>query len=146
MKMKESVRKNMKEKWSSVIIKILCIVAVLMCCGTINNNFQVNAAKGIGDITGEAGSWISGAETPGGLTAEHFVGEFIGIGQILVSIGIATILIVTAIMAGKWIVATPDKQAKLKQQLIGLVISIVVIFGAVGIWNLVQTIMKDAGL
>ena len=71
----------------------------------------------------------------------EFVDDFIGIGQILVSIGIATILIVTVIMAVKWITATPDKQAKLKQQLVGLVISIVVIFGAVGIWNLVRGIM-----
>ena len=45
------------------------------------------------------------------------------------------------IMAVKWITATPDKQAKLKQQLVGLVIAVVVIFGAVGIWNLVRGIM-----
>ncbi len=46
-------------------------------------------------------------------------------------------------MAIQWITATPDKQAKLKIQLIGLVVSAVVIFGAVGIWNLVRSIGQD---
>ena len=61
----------------------------------------------------------------------------------LVVIGLATVLIVGTIMGIQWITATPDKQAKLKQQLIGLVVATVVIFGAVGIWSLVKTIMDN---
>ena len=60
----------------------------------------------------------------------------------MVVIGIVTIMLVTLIMGVKWIVATPEKQAKLKEQLIGLVVATVVIFGAVGIWNLVRGIME----
>ena len=41
-------------------------------------------------------------------------------------------------MGIKWITASPDKQGKLKQQLIGLVVSIIVIYGAVGIWTLMK--------
>lgn len=70
-----------------------------------------------------------------------FAEQFINVGRILVAIGIVTLLIVSAIMAIKWITATPDKQAKLKEQLIGLVVSAVVIFGAIGIWNLVWSIL-----
>ena len=61
----------------------------------------------------------------------------------LVGIGVVTVLIVAAIMAIKWLTATPDKQAKLKQQLIGLVVATVVIFGAVGIWNFVINMMDN---
>ena len=46
-------------------------------------------------------------------------------------------------MAIKWITATPDKQAKLKTQSIGLVLAAVIIFGAVGIWNFVRNIMNS---
>ena len=70
-----------------------------------------------------------------------FAEQFLEVGRILVAIGIVTLLIVSAVMAIRWITATPDKQAKLKTQLIGLVVSAVVIFGAVGIWNLVWSIL-----
>lgn len=72
-----------------------------------------------------------------------FANKFVGIGQILVAIGVVTLVIVTAIMAIQWITATPDKQAKLKTQLIGLVVSAVVIFGAIGIWNLIRGIGQE---
>lgn len=72
-----------------------------------------------------------------------FASQFIDIGRILIAIGVVTLLIVSAIMAIRWITATPDKQAKLKTQLIGLVISAIVIFGAVGIWNLVWSILQN---
>ena len=42
--------------------------------------------------------------------------------------------------------ATPEEAAKLKQQLIGLVVSGVVIFGAVAIWKIVYTILNSSGL
>lgn len=93
----------------------------------------------------QAGSqWIENGQRQQGIYNEnYFVEQFIGLGQLLVGVGIATILIVTVITAIRWITATPDKQAKLKEQLIGLVIATIVIFGAVGIWNLVRGIMKN---
>ena len=77
------------------------------------------------------------------VSPEGFVEQFIEIGQLLVAIAIVTMVIVSVIMAFKWITATPDKQAKLKGQLIGLVVAAIVIFGAVGIWNLVLGIMNN---
>ena len=89
--------------------------------------------------------WITGGRdsvSGFGSKPEDFVSEFIGIGQILVAVGIVTLIIVAIITAIRWLTATPDKQAKLKVQLIGLVVSIVVIFGAVGIWNFVRGILN----
>ena len=90
-------------------------------------------------------NWIKEGEnsTDSQMEVEKFAENFIGVGQVLVAIGIVTLLIVSLITAIKWITATPDKQAKLKQQLIGLVISAVVIFGAIGIWNLVRGILQN---
>lgn len=97
------------------------------------------------DIINAGKTWLNHGKDPtvSGFTEDYFVSQFIEIGRILVYIGIVTLLIVTAVMAIKWITATPDKQAKLKQQLIGLVVSMVVIFGAVGIWNVVKGIMQQ---
>lgn len=73
----------------------------------------------------------------------YFVDQLAGVGQLLVAIGIATLVIVGGVMAIKWATATPEKAAKLKTQLIGLVVAAVVIFGAFGIWNLVRGIGQN---
>lgn len=104
-------------------------------------------SKSLSEIVDAGSQWIKqGKDANQGnsnTSITAFASQFTGIGQVLVAIGVVTLLIVTAIMAVKWITATPDKQAKLKQQLVGLVVATVVIFGAVGIWNLVKGIMED---
>ena len=82
-------------------------------------------------------------QTGNNTSAVGFASEFVDIGRILIAIGVVTLLIVSAIMAIRWLTATPDKQAKLKGQLIGLVISAIVIFGAVGIWNFLWGILSN---
>jgi len=104
-------------------------------------------SKSLSDIVNAGSEWINqGKKANEGNTNTSitmFASQFVGIGQVLVAIGVVTLLIVAAIMAVKWITATPDKQAKLKQQLVGLVIAAVVIFGAVGIWSLIKGILED---
>lgn len=97
--------------------------------------------KGVGDILKAATTWINGAEKTENTEVDDFVNQFVGIGQLLVIAGVIVILITIGITGIRWITASPDKQAKLKEQLIGLVIATVVIFGAVGIWNLARGIM-----
>ena len=63
--------------------------------------------------------------------------NFKGLGQILTMVGAGVMVAVTSIMGIKYLVSPPDKQAALKQQLIGLVVAGVVIFGAYGIWSAV---------
>lgn len=76
-------------------------------------------------------------------SVNFFAFQFAGIGSVLVSIGVAVLVIVISIMGIKWITAKPDKKAQLKQQLIGVVVAAIVLFGAVGIWQLVQQIMSS---
>ena len=64
------------------------------------------------------------------------------IGQFWVGVGIFVMVVVTIIMGIKYMSAPdPNTQAKLKQQLIGIVVAGVVIFGAYGIWTLVYNFM-----
>ena len=113
----------------------------------VANKEPVLKVAGIGEITGAAQEFINAGKDAEYSSPSDFFNDDAGlitIGQVLVAIGIAVIVIVGAILAIQWITATPDKQAKLKQQLIGYVVSIIVIFGAVGIWNFVQRIFNTA--
>lgn len=67
---------------------------------------------------------------------------FVPIGQVLIIAANAVIVVVVAVMGIRWITAKPDQQAKLKEQLIGLVVAIVVIYGAVVIWTTIKGFME----
>lgn len=65
------------------------------------------------------------------------VKDFADLGSILTTIGAGVMVIITTYMGIKYLTSGPDAQAKLKTQLIGVVVSGVVIFGAYNIWKLV---------
>lgn len=67
---------------------------------------------------------------------------FLPMAKILLSAGIIVLVAVTMIMGIKYMFASPEEAAKLKQQLIGLVVSAIVIFGAVGIWTLAYQVLS----
>lgn len=68
---------------------------------------------------------------------------FIPVGQVLVTIAGVILLVVTLIMAIKYLIANAEQRGKLKQQLVGLVVSTVVIYGAVGIWSIIKSFMEN---
>ena len=68
--------------------------------------------------------------------------DLVDLGSILTTIGAGVLVAVTLYMGIKYITATPEAQAKLKQQLIGLVVSGFVIFGAYFIWKIVISIVE----
>lgn len=76
-----------------------------------------------------------------GLKEDEIVTEFAPVGRILVFVATGVFMIVAVVMGIKWITANPEQQAKLKEQLWGLIFAIFVVYGAVGIWELVKLIM-----
>lgn len=124
-------------------LKILLIISLLFCAVSLNYKVQADEV-GIGDVITEGKDFINnGQDGEGKFTVDYFADRFVGVGQVLVVIGLITVTVVAVIMAIKWITAKPDQQAALKQQLIGLVVAIVVIFGALGIWGIVRSLMKN---
>lgn len=66
------------------------------------------------------------------------------IGRTLVTIATIVLTVVTVVMAIKYMMCdSADKKAKLKTQLVGLVVSTVVIYGAQIIWSLLYNFMID---
>ena len=142
--------RNVKGK---ILISIMMVLVMFMCTGNYANaeettgdttvNSNSISGKGMDDIIIARKKFKNLQKTDANTTVDAFLENLLGLGQVLVIIGGATLLIVGGIMAIKWITATPDKQAKLKTQSIGLVLAAVVIFGAVGIWNFVRGIMNS---
>ena len=58
-------------------------------------------------------------------------------------IGAGVMVAVTTYMGIKYLTAGPEAQAKLKVQLIGVVVSGMVIFGAYSIWKLVMQVASQ---
>lgn len=77
------------------------------------------------------------------LSESQMQSVFLPMARILLSAGIIVLVAVAMIMGVKYMFASPEEAAKLKQQLIGLVVSAIVIFGAVGIWTLAYQVLSS---
>lgn len=133
------------------IVKILIVFVIFFIVTNFINVANVFAtdeeikiaAISITDINQKATNFETTGKGSAKITKEDAESAFLPIGKILVLVATTVVVIVTGIMGIKWITANPEQQGKLKQQLIGLVVSIVVIYGAVGIWQIVVNIMDN---
>ena len=134
-----------KKKTIMLITILMMIIILLVQFASATYAFSLQDMKDKADKFKSAGQGeadkILPIEGSGGIEE-----KFIPVGQVLVTIASIVLVIVTLIMAIKYLTANAEQKGKLKQQLIGLVVSIIVIYGAVGIWTIIQDIMKDAGL
>lgn len=121
------------------LLMFFCVIGI-----TLHNN--ISFAISLTELETQAGGFISkGASTSGSLTSvtTTLTTEFQGIGQILTSIGTGVVVAVITFMGIKYIISPPDKQAALKQQLIGVALAAIVIYGSVGIWKAAVTIASN---
>ena len=68
--------------------------------------------------------------------------EFSSIGKVLIYIGAGILVGGMGYIGIMYMTSPPERQGKLKQQLIGLVVSGVVIFGAYAIWSVLINILS----
>ena len=122
--------------------KISLIIMILFVVISAFNT--VNAASLLQTMETQAGQFIeNGQKQAGKIKYDNIANEFAGLGQILTMVGAGVMVAVTTYMGIKYLTAGPEAQAKLKTQLIGVVVSGVVIFGAYGIWKLVIEIASQ---
>lgn len=148
----------LKKKNKFILLIIMFIVLVFTMSFNIVKA-EVPTPDGGGDVSwsgrnidsmfGQAQNFISmgeqggsqGKETP--LSSEEISSVLRPIGEILVAIGAVVLVVVTIMMGIKYMTGNPDDKGKLKQQLVGLIVAIVVIFGAWGIWAFVYNLMSN---
>ena len=105
---------------------------------------KTNAFTDFGTMKSQADSFINKGKS-GQIVNDTEIGNIVApIGRFLVGVGAFVVVIVTIIMGVKYMSAgDPNTQAQIKKQMLGLVISAVVIFGAYGIWSSVYNFMEN---
>ena len=128
---------NLVKKSLLIISLFLLIINIV-----IANTYEVEALtlKEMQEKTEEF--LTTGKEESGSIKTDGIFDDLVGMGSILTTIGAGVMVAVTLYMGIRFITATPEAQAKLKQQLIGLVVSGFVIFGAYFIWKIVINIVE----
>lgn len=135
--------------------KICCFIVIVFMILTLSN--KVFAANGDGTDYSDGASLLDKMEKDASgfiaagqkaaedadISAGEIAGQFQGLGQILTMIGAGVMVAVTTYMGIKYLTAGPEAQAKLKVQLIGVVVSGMVIFGAFYIWQLVINVASS---
>lgn len=132
-----------------MLIKIIFILMAIYL--VISNIYTVRAAEGgkssgisLTDMETKANKFLTtGEQQSKNVNTTAIAQNFVGLGQILTMVGAGVLVAVTTYMGIKYLTAGPEAQAKLKVQLIGIVVSGVVIFGAYGIWQLVVDIASQ---
>jgi hypothetical protein len=116
---------------------MIILFVVISAFNTVNADL-------LGEMEKDAASFITkGHAQAGNINYTNIASEFSGLGSILTMIGAGVLVAVTTYMGIKYLTAGPEAQAKLKTQLVGVVVSGIVIFGAYGIWKLVIEIASQ---
>jgi len=147
---RETRLKNLTRRLSTAIVMLAVVLGLtsnVRAANFIESEQAEVDSKCVAEVAGldiirTGRSFI--AQGSGGRTADDFAADFIDIGTILAGIAEIVLLCCIIVIGMKWATASPEKKAQLKQQLIGLVISAAVIFGAVGIWELFRNILGEA--
>ena len=116
------------------IISILLIIMFTLCVENISYALDFGVADTFVNV---------GEQNATNIDIDAIGAEFSVIGNVLVYIGAGILVGATAYMGILYIVSSPEKQAKLKQQLIGLVVSAIVIFGAYSIWSIIVGFLEN---
>lgn len=128
--------KNKKLKMAMSILTILLCLFMFFSTETQANN--------IDSWINEGNEFIQKGQNKNPINTNEVKNAVIPIGQALVAIATVVLVVITVVMGIKYMMCTSsDEKAKLKTQLIGLVVSTIVIFGAQTIWALLYKFMID---
>ena len=128
---------NLVKKSLLIISLFLLIINIV-----IANTYKVEALT-LKDMQDKTQEFLTrGSNESKSIETDGIFDDLVGMGSILTTIGAGILVAVTLYMGIRFITATPEAQAKLKQQLIGLVVSGFVIFGAYFIWKIVINIVE----
>ena len=117
---------------------LLLPVTLLLATAFIYSSCKKKAEKSVNNYSAYFGGSINQQEFPYVVfyNDDKIIDTVLPIGQMLTAIGVAVLFGGIVILGIKYMLADPQQKGKLKQQLIGLVVSGVVIFGAFTIWKL----------
>lgn len=132
----------MKNKKFKILINLITICLCFLMIFPVNS---YSSDENINEWIKDGNKFIENGQTKDVIDDNQIKNAVLPIGQALVAIATVVLVVVTVIMGIKWMLAKNDsgERAKLKTQLIGLVVSTIVIFGAQIIWSLLYKFMNN---
>lgn len=126
---REREKMKNKKKFFSVIISLFVIFVIAFSSCS-------NGAFSLKDMESQAKGFISKGEASYSVSDTQIQDIVIPISRILVVVGDIVVIIAITVIGIKYIMASPDNKAKLKTQLVGVLVATGVIFGAQTIWSI----------
>ena len=128
------------KKSTFFVLNVLIILAIIFIPAT---SFAADSVKTWDQLASDAKAFIDKGKASEVINSSDVATAVLPIAQALVAIATGVLVVVTCIMGIKYATTTsPQEQAQLKNQLIGLVVSIIVVFGAYSIWTIVYNFMN----
>ncbi len=129
----------MKHKKINLIIKIILItLLIILFFGAT----KVSAA-GLDDIFSTGKNFIDKGSENSPISVQDAIDKFIPVGTTLVGIATIVLVVVGLIMGVKYMISGANEKAQLKQKLIYYVISVVLVYGATGIFAIVISVLNN---
>ncbi|MCI8412185.1 MAG: hypothetical protein HFJ40_07180 [Clostridia bacterium] len=130
----------MKRKVMFINIILIIFLIILLILPNYSN------ADGLSwsEMQSQAKGFINKGEKSYSLDESKLQGIIIPIAQILVAIGNVIVVIALTVIGIKYMMANPEQKAKLKSQLVGVVIATMVIFGAQLIWSILYNFLSTS--
>lgn len=121
----------------------ICIILAVLVMIAFTINVEPSYGLSFDNIASSAEDFLNEGKKNQLISDDKIINAVLPVGQMLTGIGVAVLFGALVVLGIKYMVADPQQKAKLKQQLIGLVISGVVIFGAYTIWSIAYNFFED---
>lgn len=126
----------MKKSFKIILILVIMLGIVFV------SNAQATSSLTWDSIKGTADKWTN-AGGSGLINDSTLVNTVVPVGQMLTAIGVVVLFGALVVLGIKYMIADPEQKGKLKGQLIGVVVSGVVIFGAYTIWKIAYNFFEE---
>lgn len=129
------------------IVNKIVLLVMLVLVATVTFSNETFAMEEWDKMKNKADAFITEGKNQGGenVISETDLQNFaMPIARTLLAIAAVVVTVVTVVMGIQYAMASPSDKAKLKQKLIGLVVSTIIIYGAQGIWAMLYSFMETA--
>lgn len=129
------------------IVNKIVLLVMLVLVATVTFSNETFAMEEWDKMKNKADAFITEGKNQGGenVISETDLQNFaMPIARALLAIAAVVVTVVTVVMGIQYAMASPSDKAKLKQKLIGLVVSTIIIYGAQGIWAMLYSFMETA--
>lgn len=123
----------------------LKIVMILICIllAFFSVNVQASSDLSWNSIKDSVDDFENAGKEESLISTDKIIDAVVPVGQMLTAVGVAVLFGALILLGIKYMTAEPEQKGKLKQQLIGLVIAGIVIFGAFSIWRVAYNFFEE---